>query len=62
MEHPQIGPKGEGAGATESKGTAGVHLAGQAGAEFPNPSTSELAWDSENTSLIRSANDVNPFG
>ena len=36
---------------------AGVCLAGQAGAEFPNPSTrSELARDSENTSLIRSAN------
>jgi ABC-type oligopeptide transport system ATPase subunit len=31
-------------------------LAGQAGAAFPNPSTSELASDSENTSLIRSAN------
>ena len=56
MEQSQIGPKGEGAGATESKGAAGVRLAGQAGAEFPNPSTSELARDSENTSLIRSAN------
>jgi ABC-type polysaccharide/polyol phosphate transport system ATPase subunit len=31
-------------------------LAGQAGAAFPNPSTSELARDSENASLIRSAN------
>ena len=42
---------------TEStEGTAGLRLAGQAGAEFPNPSTSELARDSENTSLIRSAN------
>jgi ABC-type multidrug transport system fused ATPase/permease subunit len=42
---------------TEStEGAAGVRLAGQAGAEFPNPSTSELARDSENTSLIRSAN------
>ena len=56
MEQSQIGPKGEGAGANESKGTAGLRLAGQAGAEFPNPSTSELARDSENTSLIRSAN------
>jgi ABC-type polysaccharide/polyol phosphate transport system ATPase subunit len=56
MEQSQIGPKGEGAGATESKGVAGVRLAGQAGAAFPNPSTSELAQDSENTSLIRSAN------
>ena len=35
---------------------AEVRLAGQAGAAFPNPSTSELASDSENTSLIRSAN------
>jgi ABC-type glutathione transport system ATPase component len=33
-----------------------VRLEGQAGAAFPNPSTSELASDSENTSLIRSAN------
>jgi lipopolysaccharide transport system ATP-binding protein len=42
---------------TEStEGAAGVRLAGQAGAEFPNPSTSELARDSENASLIRSAN------
>ena len=42
---------------TEStEGAAGVRLAGQAGAAFPNPSTSELASDSENTSLIRSAN------
>jgi lipopolysaccharide transport system ATP-binding protein len=35
---------------------AEVRLAGQAGGAFPNPSTSELAQDSENTSLIRSAN------
>jgi hypothetical protein len=35
---------------------AEARLAGQAGAAFPNPSTSELASDSENTSLIRSAN------
>jgi lipopolysaccharide transport system ATP-binding protein len=42
---------------TEStEGAAGVRLGGQAGAEFPDPSTSELASDSENTSLIRSAN------
>ena len=42
---------------TEStEGAEGVRLAGQAAAEFPNPSTSELARDSENTSLIRSAN------
>ena len=42
---------------TEStEGAAGVRLAGQAAAEFPNPSTSELVRDSENASLIRSAN------
>ena len=43
-------------GTESTEGGAGVRLAGQAGAEFPNPSTSELARDSENTSLIRSAN------
>jgi hypothetical protein len=48
---------------TEStEGAAGLRLAGQAGAEFPNPSTSELARDSENTSLIRSANDSRASG
>ena len=35
---------------------AGLRLAGQAGAEFSNPFTSELAQDSENTSPTRSAN------
>jgi hypothetical protein len=58
-EQPWLGPKGEGVGKTESKsteGAAGVRLGGQAGAAFSNPSTSELASDSENTSLIRSAN------
>ncbi len=55
MEQSEVGPKGEGAGATESKGGAGLRLAGQAGAAFSNPSTSELARDSENTSLNRSA-------
>jgi hypothetical protein len=43
---------------TEStEGAAGVRLEGQSGAEFPNHSTSELAQDSENTSLIRAANE-----
>jgi hypothetical protein len=62
MEQSQIGLKGEGAGATESKGGAGVRLAGQAGAEFPNPSTSELARDSEKLASIRSANDSRASG
>ena len=34
---------------------AGQRLAGQAGTAFSNPSTSELAMDSKNTSLLRSA-------
>jgi len=34
---------------------AGLRLAGQAGAAFSNPSTSELARDSKNTSPTRSA-------
>jgi lipopolysaccharide transport system ATP-binding protein len=43
---------------TEStEGAAGVRLGGQAGAAFSNPSTSGLARDSENTSLIRAANE-----
>jgi hypothetical protein len=36
---------------------AGQRLAGQAGAAFSNPSTSELARDAENTSPTRTAND-----
>ena len=60
-EQPKVGPKGEGAGVTESKDTesteieAGPRLAGQAGAAFSNSSTSELVRDSENISLLRSA-------
>ena len=38
-------------------GEAGLRLAGQAGAAFSNPSASELARDSENTSLTRCAGD-----
>ena len=61
MEQPEVGPKGEGVGTTKSNYTectevkAGARLAGQAGAAFSNPSASQLARDSENTSLIRSA-------
>jgi hypothetical protein len=48
---------------TEStEGTAGLRLAGQAGAEFPNPSTSELARDSEKLPSIRSSNDSRASG
>ena len=58
---PNVGPKGEGVGTTESKNTegteeeAGSGLDKPSGAAFSNPSTSELAQDSENTSLTRSA-------
>ncbi len=58
MEQSQIGPKGEGVGATESKRTedeAGPGLDKPSGAAFSNLSTSKLARDSENTSLTRSA-------
>jgi hypothetical protein len=67
-EQPQVGPKGERAGAIESKdtecteGEAKVRLAGQAGAEFSNPSASGLARGSENTSLIRAANNLRSSG
>jgi glycosyltransferase involved in cell wall biosynthesis len=57
-EQPKVGPKGEGVGTTESKnteGSAGLGLASQDGAAFSNPFTSELARDSENASLTRSA-------
>ena len=55
MEQSQIGLKGEGAGATESKGGTGLRLSGPAGAAFSNPTTSGLAVDSQNTSLARAA-------
>jgi glycosyltransferase involved in cell wall biosynthesis len=69
IEQPKVGPKGEEAGASESKGEAGLttdftdghgYSAGlrpgsRAGTEFSNSSPSELTQDSENTSLIRSA-------
>jgi ABC-type glutathione transport system ATPase component len=41
---------------------AEVRLGGQAGAEFSNPSASGLARDSENTSLIRAANNLRSSG
>ena len=40
---------------TDKNKEAGARLAGQAGAAFSNPSVSQLARDSENISLIRSA-------
>ena len=58
MEQPKGGPKSEGVGTTESKCTekeAGGGLANQAGDAFLNPFTIKLARDSENISLIRSA-------
>ena len=51
-EQSKDGSEVEKAGVGESKGVeAGLRLAGQAGVAFLNPSTSELARDSENTSL-----------
>ena len=61
MEQPKVGPKGERVGTSESKdtesteGLAGRCLDKPSGAAFSNPSTSELARDSENTSLTRCA-------
>ena len=57
-EQPKVGPKGEGAGTSESKSTeleAGACLSGQAGDAFSNPSASELARDSETPSDTRFA-------
>ena len=58
MEQPQVGPKGERVGTIESKNTeeeAVLRLGKPSGAAFSNPSKRELARDSENTSLTRSA-------
>jgi glycosyltransferase involved in cell wall biosynthesis len=63
MEQPEFGPKGEEVGTTESKSTeleAGACLSGQAGDAFSNPSASELARDSENTSHTRFADGPAP--
>jgi hypothetical protein len=60
-EQPKVGLKGEGVGTSESKDTestevlAGTCLDNPSGDAFSNPSTSELALNSENTSLNRSA-------
>ena len=55
-EQPKVGSKCEGVGTNESKSTEGVQGDAQgtfAGAAFSNPSASELARDSENTSPSR---------
>jgi glycosyltransferase involved in cell wall biosynthesis len=62
-EQPQVGPKGERAGASESKCTesvVGPCLDKSSGAVFSNPFTSELAQDSEITSPTRAA--IGPAG
>ena len=63
-EQPKVGPKGEEVGTTESNGSdghgygeAGPCLDKPSGAAFSNPSASQLARDSENTSLTRCAGD-----
>jgi hypothetical protein len=63
-EQSKVGPKGEGAGMTESNHTnlhekgrgAGRRLGKPSCAAFSNSLTSELAWDCENTSPSRCAN------
>ena len=54
-EHPKVGPKGEGAGATESKGESGQSLAGQAGASESDSLASKFADSPDSESLTRSA-------
>ena len=60
-EQPKVDPKGEGVGTSESndtESTEGAQCVARGtcdGAAFSNPSTSELARDSETTPLIRSA-------
>jgi len=57
-EQPKVGPKGERVGTIESKGTeeeAVLRLCKPSGAAFSNPSTSELARDSVNSSPARCA-------
>jgi ABC-type multidrug transport system fused ATPase/permease subunit len=56
MEQSQIGPKGEGAGATESKGTAGGNQRADSGEFLEGPSQAGLQMDSEKLASIRSAN------
>jgi glycosyltransferase involved in cell wall biosynthesis len=55
MEQPKVGPRGEGAGATESKEQAGLRLTGQAGASEPDSLASKLTESTVSKSLIRSA-------
>ena len=55
VEQPKVDPKGDGAGATESKEKAVLRLGKPTSAAFSNPSPSALARDSENPSPARSA-------
>lgn len=55
VEQPQVGPKGEEAGVTESKDEAGQGLDKPSAAAFSKPSTSGLARDSENSLRTRFA-------
>ena len=57
MEQPKVGPRGEGAGATESKEQAGLRLTGQAGASEPDSLASKLADSPFSESPTRSASD-----
>jgi glycosyltransferase involved in cell wall biosynthesis len=55
MEQPKVGPKGEGAGATESKGEARLRPGSQAGASESDSLASKLADSPVSESLTRSA-------
>ncbi len=54
-QHENFEPRMARMGTDKGEEESGQRLAGQAGAAFSNPSTSELARDSESTSPIRSA-------
>ncbi len=55
MEQPKVGPKGGGAGATETKDKIGLRSAGQAGPSEPDSPASELADALVSKSLTRFA-------
>jgi hypothetical protein len=62
MEQSQIGPKGEGAGATESKGGAGGNQRADSAEFLEGHSQAGLQMGSEKLASIRSANDTGDSG
>jgi len=61
-EQTKFGPKGEGAGATESKGAAGGNQRADSGEFLEGHSQAGLQMDSEKPASIRSANDSRASG